>query len=80
MLKIAVALSCMLAPLPVMAFGPGSGSETVRCKRLEQTGSFVKKTKVCHTEKEWRDFQAKVKRDLRAMDDAAKVNASRPRT
>lgn len=55
-----------------------SDDAKLRCKRFEETGSFVKKRRVCLTEKQWRDLQAETDRELRAMSDAARVNPIRP--
>lgn len=29
------------------------GSDTIRCRRIEVTGSLVRKTKICKTQAEW---------------------------
>jgi len=71
----------MLLATPTAAVGAEPGKydpARVRCKRIAETGSFVKKKRVCHTEAEWRELQEDTDRQLDAMNDAARINSMRP--
>lgn len=76
MTMIAVLLATSAAATAQTAKEP---EETkLRCKRYEETGSFVKKRRVCMTEAQWREAQAETTRELREMEAASRINTVRP--
>ncbi len=50
----------------------------VRCVRIEETGSFVRKKRVCHTEAEWRMLERRDNTELDRMRDRTPINSQRP--
>lgn len=73
------ALTIIVALLAASGDAPQPAQEKLRCKRIQETGSFAKSRRVCLTEAQWRELQAETDRLLKAMDDAARVNSTRPR-
>jgi hypothetical protein len=76
---IAIALTASLAVAP--AFADQGGSEpaasdpdqVVKCRKVEVTGSMVKKGKVCRTLAEWKKIQANGNRTARAIAESGNV-------
>ena len=56
-LPSALALSALLLPTLAFAGEPSAAdaSDKLICKRFAETGSFVKKRRVCLTERQWRE-------------------------
>jgi len=84
---IAAAASCLSMPLTntsVMAKEPATkeGTESddakIRCRRIEVTGSLVKKTKICRTVAEWRALSTKGNQNAREIFETGQVCSGGP--
>lgn len=65
-----VGLSLVTIPVTVSAQSPEPAAKldkndpnAVRCRRLDETGSLVRKTRVCKTNAEWRAISEQQNRD-----------------
>lgn len=77
----------MIAVLTSLA-SPGVAAESTseaptdtakkRCKTIYETGSFVKRRKVCQSEKDWRALEDATDRATNTLMDGALINARRP--
>ena len=78
---LAAALQAAPAAAPVSATTPAStpvAAAKKRCKRQQETGSFVRATRVCHTEEEWRALERRDNIELDRMRDRTPINSQRP--
>ena len=75
MLKFAI-LALALAQTSALAETKKIGDplDKVRCKRLAETGSLAKVTKICRTERQWREIRDAGRNETRQMLDAAGSN------
>ena len=73
---IAIALTASLATAPSLAFDNSGNSGTtaasdpdqvIKCRKIEITGSLVKKVKACKTVAEWKRIQASGNRNARTL-------------
>ncbi|WHO39202.1 hypothetical protein PMI04_000955 [Sphingobium sp. AP49] len=67
---VLVGLSLVTIPVTVSAQSPEPAAKldkndpnAVRCRRLDETGSLVRKTRVCKTNAEWRAISEQQNRD-----------------
>ncbi|MFN3451726.1 MAG: hypothetical protein ACK4ZE_06165 [Sphingorhabdus sp.] len=75
-LILAIALTTSLSAAPVLAANENAKPVTttatdpdqaIKCRKVEVTGSLVKKGKVCKTIAEWKEIQANGNRTARAI-------------
>ncbi len=84
LLAAASCLSLPLTAIPVSAKqptnkeDPESDDNKIRCRKLEVTGSLVKKTKVCRTVAEWRAISTKGNQNVRDLVESGQVCAGGP--
>ena len=50
--------------------------ETVRCERVQVTGSRVRRSRVCMTNEQWADYRAGTTRDARNMLDRSTIDST----
>lgn len=86
-LILAAAASCLWMPLATTsvyakdaaADGDAQTEDNkIRCRKIEVTGSLVKKTKVCKTVAEWRQISAKGNQNVRDLVESGQVCAGGP--
>ena len=70
LLAFSVALAAQAAT-PVQATSPATAPRSAKakliCKRFEETGSLVKKRKVCHTAADWARLQQATQEEWSAL-------------
>lgn len=73
---LSIALTASLATAPVLAGNENSKpaktasadpDQAIKCRKVEVTGSLVKKGKVCKTVAEWKEIQSNGNRTARAI-------------
>lgn len=73
---VAIALTTSLSAAPVIAGNENAKpvktasadpDQAIKCRKVEVTGSLVKKGKVCKTIAEWKEIQANGNRTARAI-------------
>ena len=81
---LAVALTTSLSAAPVLAGNEQAKpvktastdpDQAIKCRKVEVTGSLVKKGKVCKTVAEWKEIQANGNRTARAIVESGAVCA-----
>jgi hypothetical protein len=81
---LAIALTTSLSAAPVVAGNEDAKSvktastdpdQVIKCRKVEVTGSLVKKGKVCKTIAEWKEIQASGNRTARAIIESGAVCA-----
>ena len=81
---LAVALATSLSAAPVLAVNEQAKpvktastdpDQAIKCRKVEVTGSLVKKGKVCKTVAEWKEMQANGNRTARAIVESGAVCA-----
>ena len=86
-LILAAAASCLWMPLATTSVrakdAAANGDEQnddnkIRCRKIEVTGSLVKKTKVCKTVAEWRQISLKGNQNVRDLVESGQVCAGGP--
>lgn len=86
-LILAAAASCLWMPLATTSVhakdAAANGDEQnddnkIRCRKIEVTGSLVKKTKVCRTVAEWRQISTKGNQNVRDLVESGQVCAGGP--
>lgn len=84
---LAAAASCVWMPLTsttvfakdaAASDDSASDDNKIRCRRIEVTGSLVRKTKVCRTVAEWREISEKGNRNVRDLIESGNVCAGGP--
>lgn len=84
---LVAAASCLSLPLTTVSVNakqptnkedPQSDDNKIRCRKLEVTGSLVKKTKVCRTVAEWRAISTKGNQNVRDIVESGQVCAGGP--
>ncbi|MBB3911425.1 hypothetical protein GGQ81_002059 [Sphingomonas desiccabilis] len=74
-------LSLLAAALALQASPPALPTPTPpkkRCVRIEETGSYVRKQRVCRTEAEWRALERRDGAELDRLRDRTPINSHRP--
>lgn len=77
----ALVLTSSLFAMPAFANDSGSKAaasdpdQAIKCRKVEVTGSLVKKGKVCKTIAEWKQIQANGNRTARAIAESGNVCA-----
>ncbi|SEN73465.1 hypothetical protein SAMN05192583_3436 [Sphingomonas gellani] len=67
------------APAPATAPSPTQeAAPKLRCKRQAETGSYVRATRICHTEKEWREIERGNSLEMDRFRDRTPINSARP--
>mgnify|MGYP006080402839 CR=1 FL=1 len=86
-LILAAAASCLWMPLAATSVhakeaaandDAQSDDNKIRCRKIEVTGSLVRKTKVCKTVAEWREISAKGNQNVRDIVESGQVCAGGP--
>jgi hypothetical protein len=78
---LAIALTASLSGAPVLANEGNSKpaasdpDQAIKCRKVEVTGSLVKKGKVCRTIAEWKKIQANGNRTARMIAESGNVCA-----
>ena len=81
---LAIALTTSLSAAPVLAgnetaqpvkTAAADPDQAIKCRKVEVTGSLVKKGKVCKTIAEWKEIQANGNRTARAIIESGAVCA-----
>lgn len=80
---MAAAASCLWMPMtsaPLFAKDAAANDTAtddnkIRCRKIEVTGSLVRKTKVCRTVAEWREISDKGNRNVRDIVESGQVCA-----
>lgn len=84
---IAAAATCLWMPIGSISAAAKNDQKkaeapdddnTIRCRKIEVTGSLVRKTKVCHTVAEWREISAKGNRATRDLLESGNVCTGGP--
>lgn len=84
---LAATASCLWMPIasvPAFAKDAAADKESatddtkIRCRKIEVTGSLVRKTKVCRTVAEWREISEKGNRNVRDILESGQVCAGGP--
>lgn len=84
---MAAAASCIWIPMSSSAAfakdaaasnDSASDENKIRCRKIEVTGSLVRKTKVCRTVAEWREISEKGNRNVRDLIESGNVCAGGP--
>jgi hypothetical protein len=79
---LAIALTTSLSAAPVLAGNEAARptnaaaadpDQAIKCRKVEVTGSLVKKGKVCKTIAEWKEIQANGNRTARAIIESGAV-------
>lgn len=76
---LAVAATALLSAAPAYAGDSTNTSaaadpdQAIKCRKVEVTGSLVKKGKVCKTIAEWKEIQSNGNRTARAIADSGHV-------
>lgn len=76
MISLLLLAAVQTAASPAPASPPAEPK--LRCRSSGETGSFVKKKRVCHTEAEWRALERRDDIELNRMRDRTPVNSQRP--
>lgn len=81
---------CFAAAFALLSAGPvfahpnpkadtqAGNPDKIVCKRLEETGSLVRKPRVCKTRATWENESAAARRHVQDIQDAALINSTRP--
>ncbi|MBA4780503.1 MAG: hypothetical protein A2792_15155 [Sphingomonadales bacterium RIFCSPHIGHO2_01_FULL_65_20] len=84
---LAAAASCISMPLtavsvyakqPTNKEDPQSDDNKIRCRKIESTGSLIKKSKVCKTVAEWRMISTKGNQNVRDLVESGQICAGGP--
>lgn len=76
LLVVAAALQAASAPTPAPT--AVTTSTKPRCKRIAETGSYVRATRICHTEEEWRAIERGNSLEMDRLRDRTPINSQRP--
>lgn len=60
---IASSLALLLAATPMAASPPSPEPQKLICRRFAETGSLVKKKRICHTKAEWARLSANTRQE-----------------
>lgn len=63
---------------PTAKESTGTDDNKIRCRRVEVTGSLVKKTKICRTVAEWRALATKGNQNAREIFETGQVCSGGP--
>jgi hypothetical protein len=80
-ISLAIALTASLSVVPAFANegtnkpAASDPDQAIKCRKVEVTGSLVKKGKVCKTIAEWKQIQANGNRTARAIAESGNVCA-----
>ena len=77
-----IALAMLTLPAPLLAQADGATAavdpaapEAVKCKRIEITGSLVRKTRICKTNAEWKRIREGNDGELDKMQDTFRTGS-----
>jgi hypothetical protein len=70
-----LALAILQAAPPA---APPTPAPRLRCQRGEETGSYVRKKRVCRTDAEWRALERRGNVELDRLRDRTPINSQRP--
>ncbi|WP_333573315.1 hypothetical protein [Sphingomonas sp.] len=73
-----VALLLAIAQTASPSAAAPAAAPKVRCVRVEETGSLIRKKRICHTQGEWRLIERRDDTELNRMRDRTPINSQRP--
>jgi hypothetical protein len=82
-MKYLIAIAALTLSSGAVAEADGTSPKTgttekVRCKRIGETGSLAKVTKVCRTDREWRQLREEAQREGDTLQQNARINSAAP--
>ena len=72
----AVSAAFLMSSAAVASAATEKKEEKMRCKRVTETGSLAKVSRVCRTEREWRAIREQAQQDTSRAQEGGRMNSS----